>query len=231
MKRFYKFAEAAPTVGGFTVALDGKPMRTPGKAPLVVPTEVLAAALAAEWQAQADEIEPLAMLLTRLAATAIDRVVPQRAAAVDEIVAYAGSDLVCYRAEEPTALVARQAAVWQPLVEWMRERYDVALAVTTGIMPRGQPERVASAVRTAVESYGPLPLMALHALTTAAGSVVVGLAAMEGRLDAAGVWTAAQLDEDFQIERWGEAPESAKRRAALRRDFEASCRFAALLRG
>jgi chaperone required for assembly of F1-ATPase len=230
MKRFYKHAAAAPTEGGFTVTLDGKPMRTPGKAPLVVPTQALAAALAEEWQAQTGEMEPLAMPLTRLAATAIDRVAVQRAAAVDEIVAYAGSDLVCYRAAEPAALVARQAAVWQPLVDWLRQRYDVALAVTTGIVPCPQPARVAEAIRAVVESFAPLPLTALHALTTAAGSVVIGLAAMEGRLDAGGVFAAAQLDEDFQIERWGEQPESTRRRQALRRDIEASCRFAALLR-
>lgn len=231
MKRFYKQATAAPAEGGYAVALDGKPMRTPGKAPLIVPTAALAAALAAEWQAQTGEIDPLAMPLTRLVATAIDRVAVQPAAAVDEIVAYAGSDLVCYRAPEPAALVARQAGVWQPLVDWMRQRYDVALAVTSGIVPCAQPARVAEAIRAVVASFAPLPLTALHALTTAAGSVVVGLAAIEGRLDADGVWAAAQLDEDFQIERWGEPPESARRRQALRRDIEASCRLVALLRG
>lgn len=231
MKRFYKHAQAAPVEGGYAVTLDGKPMRTPGKAPLVVPTEALAAAIAEEWEAQTGDIDPLQMPLTRLVATAIDRVTVQRAAVVDEIVAYAGTDLVCYRATEPAELVARQEAVWQPLVEWLRERYDVAIAVTSGVMATAQPPRVAEAVRAVVESLPPLPLTALHALTTAAGSVVVGLAAMEGRLDLPGIWAAAQLEEDFQIERWGEPPESKRRRDALRRDLEATCRFVALLRG
>jgi chaperone required for assembly of F1-ATPase len=231
MKRFYARAQAAPAEGGYTVALDGKPMRTPGRAALVVPTEAHAAALADEWQAQTGEIRPLEMPLTRLVATAIDRVAPQRGAVIDEIVAYVGSDLVCYRVPEPAALAARQAELWQPLVEWMRQRYDVALAVTTDIVPCAQPARAAEAVRAVVDSFAPLPLTALHALTSAAGSIVVGLAAMEGRLDAEGVWAAAQLEEDFQVERWGEPPESAARRQALRRDIEASCRFLALLRG
>jgi chaperone required for assembly of F1-ATPase len=231
MKRFYTQARAAPAESGFTVTLDGKPLRTPGKATLLVPTEALAVAIAEEWQAQSDDIDPLQMPLTRLAATAIDRVAPQRGAAVAEILAYVGSDLVCFRASEPAALVARQESVWQPLVAWVRERYDVALAVTTGIVAAPQQPRVADAIRRVVESLAPLPLTVLHALTTAAGSVVVGLAAMEGRLDVAGIWAAAQLEEDFQIERWGEPPESAARRQALRRDIEASCRFLALLRG
>ena len=230
MKRFYKQALAAPAEGGFTVLLDVKPMRTPGKAPLLVPTAALAAAIAEEWQAQSGDIDPLQMPLTRLVATAIDRVAPQRAAVIDEIVAYAGSDLVCYRAAEPAALVARQEAVWQPLIEWFRERYDVALDVTTGIVATPQPPRVAEAVRAVAESFPPLPLTGLHALTTASGSVVVGLAVVAGRLDLPGIWTAAQLEENFQIERWGEPPESAARRQALRRDLEASCRFLALLR-
>jgi chaperone required for assembly of F1-ATPase len=121
--------------------------------------------------------------------------------------------------------------VWQPLVDWMGERYDVALAVTTGIVPLAQPARAAKAIRSVVESFAPLPLTALHALTTASGSVVVGLAAAEGRLDPDGIWAAAQLDEDFQVERWGEPPEMAAGRQALRRDFETSCRLLALLRG
>jgi chaperone required for assembly of F1-ATPase len=230
MKRFYKDAEAVRTDDGFSVTLDGKRLRTPANAPLVLPTVALAEALAAEWQAQAGEIRPLAMPLMRLVSTAIDRVAPQRDAVVAEIVAYAGSDLVCYRVCEPAALVARQQALWQPLVAWMRERYDVALALTTGIVPLRQAERVVGALRAVVESHPTMELTGLHALTTAAGSLVVGLAALEGRLDPAGVWAAAQLEEDFQIEQWGEPPEAQRRRQALREDIEASCRFVALLR-
>ncbi|MBX6323302.1 MAG: ATPase [Rhodospirillaceae bacterium] len=230
MKRFYRKAEAVRDAEGFGVALDGRRLRTPAGATLVLPTAALAEALAAEWQAQEGEIQPLRMPLMRLVSTAIDRVVPRRADVVAEIVGYAATDLVCYRAAEPPALAARQEAVWQPLLDWMRERYDLALPVTTGLAAPPQPARVGVALRLVVESYPPLPLTALHALTTTTGSVVVGLAALEGRLDAAGVWAAAQLEEDYQIEQWGEPPEAARRHRALREDIEASCRFLALLR-
>jgi chaperone required for assembly of F1-ATPase len=230
VKRFYKQAEAVPAEDGFGLALDGKRLRSPAGAVLTLPTRALAEAIAAEWQAQEGEIQPLRMPLMRLASTAIDRVVAQRADVVAEILSYAATDVVCYRAEGPPSLVARQDAHWQPLLDWMRERYDVSLAVTTGLAAPSQPARVGEVLRAVVESYPPLALAALHALTTTGGSIVVGLAAMEGRLDAAGVWAAAQLEEDFQIEQWGEPPEAQRRRRALREDIEASCRFIELLR-
>jgi chaperone required for assembly of F1-ATPase len=231
VKRFYKKAEAVPADGGFGVVLDGKRLRSPAGSPLVLPTPPLAEALAAEWHAQEGEIQPLRMPLMRLVSTAVDRVAPRRADVIAEILGYAATDVVCYRAPEPAALVARQEAIWQPLVDWMRERYDVALAVTTGIVAPPAPPRLVETLRTTVEALSPMPLTALHALTTTAGSVVVGLAALEGRLDAAGVWAAALLEEDFQIEQWGEPPEARRRREALREDIEASCRLLALLRG
>lgn len=231
MKRFFAKAEAVHDAEGFGVALDGRRLRTPAGAPLVLPTLALAEALAAEWQAQEGEIEPLNMPLMRLVSTAIDRVVPRRADVVAEIMGYVSTDLVCYRVAEPPALAARQEAVWQPLLDWMRERYDLALPVTTGLTAPPQSARVGEALRAVVESLPPLTLTAVHALTTASGSLVVALAALEGRLDAGGVWAAGQLEEDFQMEQWGEPPEAARRRRALREDIEASCRFLGLIKG
>jgi chaperone required for assembly of F1-ATPase len=230
VKRFYKQAAAVPAEDGFGVTLDDKRLRSPAGATLTLPTLALAEAIAAEWQAQGDEIQPLRMPLMRLASTAIDRVTPQRADVIAEIVGYASTDAVCYRATDPAALVARQEAVWRPLVDWMRERYDVALAVTTGIAAPPTPPRLAETLCAALEALPPMPLAGLHALTTTTGSVVVALAVLEGRLDAAGVWTAALLEEDFQIEQWGEPTEAKRRRDVLRADIEASCRFVACLR-
>jgi chaperone required for assembly of F1-ATPase len=139
VKRFYGKAEVAERDGGFTVTLDGRPVRSPAKASLVLPTRMLAEAVASEWQSQEGEIRPKSMRLMRLANTAIDRVGRQRDAVIEEVAAYAGTDLVCYRAERPAALAARQRAAWQPLIDWVARRYDVHLVVTTGVMPVEQP--------------------------------------------------------------------------------------------
>src|SRR6266403_4579751 len=139
MKRVYSIVETRPVDRGWGVALDGKPMRTPGKQALILPSEALAAVIAAEWDAQREEIRPATMPLTRLAATAIDRTAAQRDLIVAETANYADTDLVCYRAEHPPALAARQHAVWQKLIDWAAQRYDAALAVTSGIVPVRQP--------------------------------------------------------------------------------------------
>jgi chaperone required for assembly of F1-ATPase len=165
-----------------------------------------------------------------LAATAIDRVTLQRGQAIEEIVGYVGTDVVCYRADRPAELVARQAAMWQPLVDWATLRFDAPLPVTTGIAPHRPPAVVEAAFRSAVEPLDVWRLTALHAATTACGSIVIGLALTEQRLDAAGAWAAAHLDETYQIEQWGEDAEAAARRAELKRDIEATARFMDLLR-
>lgn len=210
--------------------LDARPLRTPGGAEMLLPA-ALATAVAAEWEAQSDEIRPQTMPLMRLASTAIDRVAAHRQGVVDEIAGYAATDLVCYRAKHPPELAARQHAVWQPLMDWARLRFDAPLLVTTGILPRPQPAEALASLRTAVEALDLLRLTALHAAVTAAGSLVIGLALLEGRLGAREAWEASQLDETFQIERWGEDAEAAGRRAALRRDLEDARRFLDLLRG
>jgi chaperone required for assembly of F1-ATPase len=230
MKRFYREAGIVPAAHGFGIALDGKPVKTPAKRDLVVPTKALAAQLAAEWNTQAGEVRPALMPLTQLANTAVDRVMPQRALVVRQIADYAGTDLVCYRAGRPPELAARQQAVWQPLVDWAVLRYDAPLAITAGVIPVAQPPASLYAFAAAVGEHDDFALAALHLATAACGSLVIALALIEGRLDAEAAFAASQLDESFQIEAWGADPEQAQRRQGLAADIAAAARFLALLR-
>jgi chaperone required for assembly of F1-ATPase len=230
MKRFYEQAGVVPVAGGHGVTLDGRLVRTPGKRDLVVPSPALAAAIAAEWEAQQGEIRRETMPLTRLAGVTIDRNSPERAAVVRQVADYAGTDLVCYRASHPPALTARQQAVWQPLIDWAAERYAAPLAVTAGVIPTSQPAASLAAFAAAVAAHDDFPLTALHTATTACGSLVIGLALLEERLDAGEAFAASQLDESFQIEAWGEDGDQAKRRAALAAEIAAAAQFISLLR-
>jgi chaperone required for assembly of F1-ATPase len=230
MKRFYTEVAAHPAQGGFGISLDGKPLRTPAKAPLVVPTRALAEAIAAEWRGQSGEVKLDTLPLTRLASTALDLVAKRKPAVVSEIARYAGTDLVCYRAEHPPELIERQHATWQPLLDWARLRYDAPLLVTAGVLPVVQPSESLAAYAAAVAAYAPLELAALHLATAACGSLVVPLALIEGRVDADGAFAAAELDQSFEIERWGEDAEQTQRRAALKDDIALAERFIALLR-
>ena len=229
MKRFYKVAGVTEAPEGFGVALDGKPVRTPAKHPLAVPTRALADAIAAEWQAQGDTVDPELLPLTRLASIALDLVAPRRAAVVAEVVKYAGTDLVCYRADQPPDLVARQHAAWQPLIDWATLRFDAPLAVTASILPVAQPPATLAAFEAAAAAYDSHRLAALHLATAACGSLVVALALVERYLDAESAFAAAELDESYEIERWGEDLEQAKRRAGLKADIALAARFVALL--
>lgn len=226
--RRYRCTVVLHSADACRVLLDGKPLRTPAGVELVA-AEPVAAAIAAEWEAQEGRIRAASMPIVRLVCTAIDRIGPAPETVVDAIAAFATTDLVCYRAVRPEALVARQQALWQPLVDWATLRYDAPLLVTSGVMPRPQPPAALAALRRAVAGLDPLRLAALHSLTEACGSLAIGLAVLDGRLDAAGAWQASQLDESFQIEQWGEDSDAGARRAALRREIEDSCRFLALL--
>jgi len=230
MKRAYTRVETRPVDRLWGIALDGKPMRTPDRNELILPNEPLAAALADEWDAQREEIRPATMPLTRLAATTIDRTAPQRDLVVTETANYAGTDLVCYRAERPPSLAARQQAAWQPLIDWGTQRYDAALAVTAGIIPAAQSPAALRAFAVAVAAQDDFRLTALHTLTATCGSLVIALALIEGRLDAEAAFAASQLDETFQIEAWGEDADAAARRHALAADIAAAARFIALLK-
>jgi chaperone required for assembly of F1-ATPase len=230
MRRFYEKAEAVPAADGHGIALDGRLVKTPAGHDLVVRSAALAAAVAAEWDAQQGEIRRERMPLTRLAGAAIDRTATQREAIVRQVAHYAGTDLVCYRASHPPALVARQQAVWQALIDWAAEGYDAPLMVTSGVIPAIQPVASLAALAAAVAAQDDFALTALHAATVACGSLVIALALVEGHLDAAAAFAASQLDESFQIEAWGEDSEQTERRAALAADIAAASRFMALLR-
>jgi chaperone required for assembly of F1-ATPase len=231
MKRLYRNVEIVPAAGGYWVALDRRPVKTPAKHPLTVPNATLATAIAGEWEAQQGEIRPAEMPLTQLASTAIDRVAPQRAAVVQQVAAYAGTDLVCYRAAYPPELAARQHAVWQPLIDWAVLRYDAPLEITAGVIPIAQSPASLRAFAAAVAEQDDLALAALHLATGACGSLVIALALVEGRVGAEEAFAASQLDESFQIEAWGEDEEQARRRRALADDIAAAARFLSLLDG
>lgn len=233
MKRFYKQAAVADAAGpdGWTVLLDGKPLRTPAKLPLAVPTRALAEAIAAEWQAQAAEVVPRTMPLTQLSSTAIDGVRARPTEVADAAAAYAGTDLLCYRADHPQELAERQSRAWQPLLDWAALRYDALLRPTTGIRHVSQEEGALKALRAALDGLDEWRLTALQNAVGICGSLVVALALLEGKLDAHAAFDVSQLDETFQIEQWGEDAEAAARRKALLDDLVVTERFLALLRG
>ncbi len=231
MKRVYTTVETRPVGSGWGVALDGRPLRTPAKNELVLPSEVLAAAIATEWDTQREEIRPATMPLFRLAATAIDRTRGARVLVVAETAGYSDTDLVCYRADHPPALAARQHAVWQPLIDWASRRYGAALAVTKGILPARQSPATLEAFAAIVTREDEFRLTALHTLTATCGSLVIALAIFEGRLDAAAAFAASQLDETFQIEAWGEDAEAAARRRNIAADIAATAQVLELLDG
>ncbi len=231
MKRFYKDTGVEEDEDGFRVLLDGKPMRTPAKAILLVPTRALAEAIAAEWAAVPEkaEINAAHLPLTRLAATGIDRVVARRADVIADTAKYAGSDLLCYRATAPDSLVKLQQELWQPLLDWAAERHGARLVTADGIGFVDQPEEAKATLHAAVSAHGDLALSALYNLTHTAGSVVIALAVSEGRLDAAAAFAAAQMDELYQVDRWGDDPLAEKHREGVRRDIETCTRFLSLL--
>jgi chaperone required for assembly of F1-ATPase len=230
MKRFYEAAEVIADGGGFAVVLDGKVVNTPARSHLTLPTAALAEAVAGEWRAQGAEIDPHAMRLTRLANTAIDRVGAGRAEVIGEVAAWAASDLLCYRAEAPPDLVQRQTDGWQPLLDWAGRRYGVRLAVTTGIAPIAQPPEALQALAAAVAAFDDFALAALHAATSASGSLVIGLALAEGEIDAESAWACSDVDESHQAGRWGDDDEAVRRRHRLRADILAAGWFLGLCR-
>jgi chaperone required for assembly of F1-ATPase len=231
MKRFYKETAVDLGDGGHRVLLDGKPMRTPAKAVLVVPTRALAEAIAAEWGEVPDkaDINASHLPLTRLAATGLDRVTTQRTRVIEDTAKYAGSDMLCYRASQPDTLVKRQQEIWQPLLDWAAERYGARLVVVEGLAFVEQPVDAIARLRDAVATHSDLGLSALFNLTHISGSLVVALAVAEGHLAAGDAFAAAQLDELYQVERWGEDPIATKRHEGIRHDIEAGARFLALL--
>jgi chaperone required for assembly of F1-ATPase len=231
MKRFYKDTATDAADGGWRVLLDGKPLRTPAKSVLVVPTRALGEAITAEWRdvPEKSDLKVSQFPLTRLAATGIDRVSTQRQQVVDDTAKYAASDLLCYRAGDPASLVERQHHLWQPLLDWAAERYGARLVIGQGTAFVTQPVEAVARLSDAVAAHGDLALSALYNLTHISGSLVIALALSERRLTAAAAFAAAQLDELYQIERWGEDPLATRRHDSIKHDLNAGARFLALL--
>jgi chaperone required for assembly of F1-ATPase len=221
-KRFYKAAAALPVDGRFAVALDGRIARTPAGKRLAVERLELATALAAEWEAQGETIDPASMPLTRILNAALDRVVGEMAAVRADIVAYAGSDLICYRADEPEGLIDAQNAAWEPMIRWAQEALGVRLNLAEGVMPVAQSPDALAAIASAVEGYDAVALAALHIATTLTGSAILALALARGRLSLAETWDAAHVDEDWQMSLWGVDEIAMARRGERFRDLEAA---------
>jgi chaperone required for assembly of F1-ATPase len=229
VKRFWKAAEAVERDGAWTVELDGKPLRTPGRELLTVPTRQLAEAIAAEWDSVDDKVDPRAMALTGLANAAVDRVAPDRAAFASGLANYGQGDLACYRAEAPPKLVQRQAASWDPLLAWARRRFDVDFRTTSGILHVEQPAATVERLAHAVAALDPFRLAALSPLVTIGGSLIAALGVVEGAFSPEDAWHAVSLDERLQLEQWGSDSEAEAALENRRRDFLAAARFLELL--
>ncbi len=227
MKRFYKDVAVTPERG---ITLDGRAVRTPARALLILPNDALAEAVAEEWRAQGEEIDPRSMAMTGLANAAIDRVAPDPATFAAPLSAYAESELLCYRAEEPPELATRQEAVWGPILTWARGRYDVSFTLVAGIMHQPQPEATLTRLADAVAARSNWELAALNPMVSISGSLVIALAVLEGALQPEAAFAAAHLDEIWQAELWGEDEWALDARAVRERDFLNACRFLALLR-
>ncbi|MGL4261036.1 MAG: ATP12 family chaperone protein [Afipia sp.] len=222
-KRFYTSAGVAEGPDGFAVTLDGKQVRTPGKNPLAAPTRDLAEAIAAEWEAQKDDIDPMAMPLTRLANSVIDGVAGNVQAVADDAAKYFETDLLFYRAGFPDALIARQAEHWDPVLRWAADDLGAHFILAEGVIHVAQPETAVAAARGALPKDA-WPVGAFHVATTLTGSALLALALKHGVLDAEQIWAAAHVDEDWNREKWGADEEVDARRASKFRDFEAAAK-------
>jgi chaperone required for assembly of F1-ATPase len=229
IKRFYKVVDVAVAEGAFTVTLDGKPVKTPGRAALALPALALAAAVAQEWRAQGATVEPITMPLTRLCSAAIGIAGDHRARLVADVLAFGRSDLLCYRAEGPDALIMRQAKAWDPLLDWAEARFGARLATSTGIVYVAQPAVAVEAFASAVDRLDPFRLAGLHGAASLTGSLVLALALLEGRLDAVHAFALSRIDEDYQAQIWGRDAEAEARAARHESELAAIERFLAAL--
>jgi len=228
-KRFYTSVATEARSGAYAIMLDGRSVRTPAKRELALSSAPLAEAVAEEWRAQGTRIDPSTMPLTRLANSAIDAVQDRMEDVADDVAAYAGSDLVCYRAEAPASLVRRQHEAWDPVLAWARRDLGAVLVVQEGVMHVSQPPEALTAVRAALSHLDALTLSALHVLTTISGSALLALAVLKRRLTADEAWAAATVDETWQSEQWGRDAEAEAQSALKRAEFEAASRCLSLL--
>jgi chaperone required for assembly of F1-ATPase len=231
VRRFYKAVEVREADGRHALLLDGRGARTPGRNPLAAQSRALMLEAAAEWERQSEIIDPTGMPLTRLLNSAIDGVAHTMAETRADILGYAGSDLLCYRAEEPDTLVARQAHAFDPVLRWAEGSLGARLNVTTGVMHVAQPPEALAAIAAALDTYDdPVALAALSVMTTLTGSALLALAVVRGFLSAKAAWQAAHVDEDFQAERWGADAEAVARREGRCCEFEAAAIALAAMR-
>lgn len=222
-KRFYKLAEVAEVPEGFAVRLDGKPVRTPGKAVLALSTAAAAELVASEFSAQGETIDPVSMPILRLANTAIDGVANEMQAVLEDVMRFSSSDLLCYRADAPERLVERQAELWDPVLDWAQATLGARFFLAEGVMHVEQPRESVAAVGLWLRQRAePFRLSAIHLMTTLTGSALLALAVETRMLEPDAAWAAAHVDEDWNIAQWGEDAEAAERRKARRRDFDAA---------
>ncbi|MFV0386892.1 ATP12 family chaperone protein [Paracoccus sp. (in: a-proteobacteria)] len=229
-RRFWKAAAVRQADGGFEVLLDGRPVRTPGKHALLLPARALADAIAQEWDAQDDVINPNSMPLTRAANSAIEKVTPKFAEVADMLTAYGGTDLLCYRADAPEDLVRLQAEGWDPVIDWAATQLNAPLRITHGVIPVEQPSASLARLRARVHALEPFGLTALHDLVTLPGSLLLGLAVIEGRLGADEAFHLSRIDERFQAARWGEDNEAQQAAEYRRSAMLLAARFRELSR-
>lgn len=229
MKRFWKDVAAAAAEGGWSVELDGRPIRTPARDLLVAPTEGLAQAIAGEWSSVDERVDPRTMPLTGLANAAIDRVAPDKATFAAGLAKYAEADLACYRADTPRKLVERQAEQWDALLSWARRRFDVDFVTTRGITHVQQPQATIDRLSHAVAALDPFQLAGLSPLITTGGSLIAALAVLEGGFTPDQAWAAVSIDDRWQLEEWGADEEAETALENRRADFMAAARFLQLL--
>jgi len=229
MKRFWKDVTVGRGDNGWSIELDGRPVRTPARAPLLIPTHALAEAIAGEWRAVEGELDPRAMPLTGLANAAIDRVAPESLEFAGGLARYADADLACYRSEWPPELVERQGKCWDPLLAWGRRRFDVDFSTTSGLLHVPQPAATIDRLAHEIAALDSFHLAGLSPLVTISGSLIAALAILEKALPADEAWDAVSIDERWQLEQWGADPEAAQALENRSRDFRTAARFLELL--
>ena len=229
MKRFWRAVSVEREGEGWAIRLDGRPVRTPARAPLVVPSDRLAGAMADEWRSVGETVDPRAMPLTGLANAAIDRIAPDRATFAAGVAKYAEADLACYRSEWPPELVSRQAESWDELLAWGRRRYDVDFATTSGLLHVPQPRATIDRLSQAVAELDPFRLAGLSSLVTTGGSLLAALTVLEKGLTPEAAWEVVSIDDRWQLEQWGSDAEAEKALQNRERDFMAAARFLELL--
>lgn len=224
-KRFYKTVAVKETDGNYSVMLDERPIKTPLKQLFAVNNEKMANAIADEWQAQQTHIDHETMIFTKLANTAIDRVSSRRDEIIDEIISYASSDLICYRATDPDELIKQEANHWNPILDWLKSDHDIEMKIATGIIHVEQSSEALAKIKKLYDTYNDFALTAIHNKTSILGSALLPLALLQGKWPLEEIWAAAHIDEDYQIKRWGEDEAAAIRRTHRLNEFKKTYSF------